>query len=63
MLQLERVRAGLTQEQAAQRLGTSKSAVSRIENSAADVRLATLQRYAEAVGCHLVLELQPEPRT
>ena len=62
MLLLERERAGMTQEQVAQRLGTKKSAISRIENHAADIRLSTLQRYAEAVGCHLVLELQPEPR-
>jgi HTH-type transcriptional regulator / antitoxin HipB len=70
MLQLAREDAGMTQEQVAQRLGTKKSAISRIENHAGDLRLSTLQRYAEAVGKELVLELRdpgeakaPKPRS
>jgi HTH-type transcriptional regulator/antitoxin HipB len=59
MLQLAREDAGMTQEQVAQRLGTKKSAISRIENNAGNLRLSTLQRYAEAVGRELVLELGP----
>jgi hypothetical protein len=31
-----------------------------MENHAEDIRLSTLQRYAEAVGCFLHLELRPE---
>ena len=58
MLQLAREDAGMTQEQVAQRLGTKKSAISRIENNAGNLRLSTLQRYAEAVGRELVLELR-----
>lgn len=58
MLQLAREDAGMTQEQVAQRLGTKKSAISRLENNAGDLRLSTLQRYAEAVGKELVLELR-----
>lgn len=57
MLQLAREDAGMTQQQVAERLGTKKSAISRLENNAGDVRLSTLQKYAEAVGCRLVLEL------
>jgi HTH-type transcriptional regulator / antitoxin HipB len=57
MLQLAREDAGMTQEQVAQRMGTKKSAISRIENHAGDLRLSTLQRYAEAVGRELVIEL------
>ena len=60
MLQLAREDAGMTQQQVADRLGTKKSAISRIENSAGDMRLSTLQRYAEAVGRELVLELRPK---
>lgn len=41
-------------------MGTHKSAISRMENHAEDIRLSTLQRYAEAVGCILKLELVPE---
>jgi transcriptional regulator with XRE-family HTH domain len=53
----------MTQEQVAQRLGTKKSAISRIENHAGDLRLSTLQRYAEAVGKELVLELRDPGET
>jgi transcriptional regulator with XRE-family HTH domain len=52
--------AGLTQVQLAERLGTHKSAISRMENQAEDIRLSTLQRYAEAVGRILTLELVPD---
>ena len=58
-LQLARKDAGLTQAQVAARMGTRKSAISRMEKHAADIRLSTLQRYADALGCHLVLELRP----
>lgn len=59
MLHLAREDAGMTQEQVAQKLGTKKSAISRLENNAGDMRLSTLQKYAEAVGRRLVLELAP----
>lgn len=60
MLRQARTKAGLRQQDVAERLGTNKSAISRMENHAADIRLSTLQRYAEAVGCILALELRPE---
>ena len=60
MLLSARQQAGLTQAEVARRLGTHKSAISRMENHAEDIRVSTLQRYAEAVGCFLSLELRPE---
>lgn len=61
LLQLAREDAGLTQQEVAERMGTHKSAISRIENNAGDLRLSTLQKYAEAVGRRLILELgEPE---
>jgi HTH-type transcriptional regulator/antitoxin HipB len=60
MLLSARQQAGLTQVEVARRLGTHKSAISRMENHAENIRLSTLQRYAEAVGCFLSLELRPE---
>ena len=59
-LKLAREDAGLTQAQVAERLRTHKSAISRMENHAEDIRLSTLQRYAQAVGCILKLELMPQ---
>ena len=57
MLREARLAAGLTQEEVAGRLRTQKSAISRIENHADDVRLSTLRRYAEAVGANLYISL------
>jgi DNA-binding XRE family transcriptional regulator len=57
MLRQAREAAGLTQEEVARRLHTKKSAISRIENHADDVRLSTLRRYAEAVGTNLQIKL------
>jgi HTH-type transcriptional regulator / antitoxin HipB len=57
VLRQAREKAGLTQEEVAQRLHTQKSAISRIENHADDVRLSTLRRYAEAVGANLQINL------
>lgn len=58
LLRQARERAGLTQEQVAERLDTKKSAISRIENRAADIRLSTLERYVAAIGWDLSLELR-----
>ena len=56
-----RSRAGLTQDAVAERMGTTKSAISRLEASGKHTpSLATLQRYAKAVGCDLQVKLVPQ---
>ncbi|MCB8935918.1 MAG: helix-turn-helix transcriptional regulator [Anaerolineae bacterium] len=57
LLRQTREAAGLTQEQVARKLGTQKSAISRMENHAEDVRLSTLRAYAQAVGAQLHIYL------
>ena len=57
LLRQAREAAGLTQEEIAERLGTPKSTVSKIENHAEDVRLTLLRRYAEALGKNLYISL------
>ena len=59
LLRQAREKAGLTQEQVAERLATKKSAISRIENSAGSIRFSTLERYAQAIGWQLSLDLKP----
>ena len=50
-----RSRAGLTQDAVAERMGTTKSAISRLESAGKHApSLATLKRYASAVGCEPV---------
>lgn len=61
ILRQARQAAGLTQEQVARQLGTHKSAISRIENHAEDVRLSTLRAYAQAVGATLQIQLIAQP--
>lgn len=50
MLKQARLESGLTQEQVAKRLNTTKSVISRMENHATDIRLSTLEKFATAVG-------------
>jgi len=57
LLKQARLDAGLTQEAVANRLKTGKSAISRIENHAEDIRLSTLVNYAQALGKSLKLEV------
>ena len=56
-----RKRAGLTQAEVAERMDTKPPAVARLESGGGSARhspsVATLRRYAEAVGCHLEIRL------
>jgi transcriptional regulator with XRE-family HTH domain len=55
-----RHQAGLSQTEVASRMGTSQSAVARLEAGEADVRASTLERYAAAVGGHISWQLQDD---
>lgn len=58
LIQELREKQNLTQEQLAQRCGTTKSYISRIENNASDIRLSTLMRIVrEGLGGHLTLSV------
>jgi HTH-type transcriptional regulator / antitoxin HipB len=59
MLEEARTKLGLTQEQLAEKCGTNKSYISRIENDASDIRLSTLMKIIQqGLGGHLKLTLQ-----
>ena len=57
MLKHAREQAGVTQEAVAKQLRTKKSAISRIENHAEDIRLSTLEKYVKALGKKLRVEI------
>jgi HTH-type transcriptional regulator / antitoxin HipB len=58
MLQELRKEHGMTQDQLAQKCGTTKTYISRIENDASDIRLSTLMRIIrEGFGRHLSLSV------
>ena len=53
-----RARAGLTQDAVATKMGTTKSAISRLEAAGRHApSLSTLKRYANAVGCEVQVRL------
>ncbi|MCX5846012.1 MAG: helix-turn-helix transcriptional regulator [Deltaproteobacteria bacterium] len=56
-----RSKSGLTQEAVAELMGTTKSAVSRLESAGKHApSLTTLKKYAHAVGCHLKIKFIPK---
>jgi transcriptional regulator with XRE-family HTH domain len=50
---------GLSQTDTAARMGTSQSAVARLETGDGDVRATTLERYAAAIGCEITWFVGP----
>ncbi len=59
LLEEARKKLGLTQEQLAEKCGTNKSYISRIENNSSDIRLSTLMKIIkEGLGGELILTVQ-----
>jgi DNA-binding XRE family transcriptional regulator len=54
-----RIEKGLTQEELAEKVGTTKSYISKIENNVKEVRISTLQKIVEiGLGGHLQLSIK-----
>ena len=53
--------AGLTQAEVAERMGTKTPAIARLESGGGNKKhspsLSTLQKYAQAVNCHVEIKL------
>jgi transcriptional regulator with XRE-family HTH domain len=60
-----RASAGITQAEIAERIGTTQSVIARLESGSGkhSPSLATLQKYAHALGCRLELRLVKEMKT
>jgi len=59
LLQQARLEKGLTQEQLAEKCGTNKGYISKIENNIKEVRISTLQKIVEmGLGGHLELSIK-----
>ena len=58
LLREARQKSGLTQEELARRVKTTKSAISRIENHAEDIKLSTIERVAKALGKKIIVEIK-----
>ncbi|HPB82562.1 MAG TPA: helix-turn-helix transcriptional regulator [Spirochaetota bacterium] len=57
VLRQEREKSGLTQEELAKKIKTTKSAISRIENHSEDIKLSTLMKVAKALGKNVSIKL------
>ena len=55
-----RTRAGLTQEQVAQRMKTTQAVIARLEGGGSKPSTRTLERYAEATGSRLKITFEAE---
>jgi len=59
LIQQARIEKGLTQEQLAEKCGTNKGYISRVENNIKDVRISTLQKIVEiGLDGHLQLSIK-----
>jgi transcriptional regulator with XRE-family HTH domain len=59
MLQQARLEKGMTQEELAEKVGTTKSYISKIENNIKEARISTLQKIVElGFGGHLDLSIR-----
>lgn len=54
-----RVEMGMSQRELAELVGTTQSAIARLERGGRPPRIDTLLRIAEALDCELVVELSP----
>ncbi len=57
LLRQAREQAGITQRELAERLGCTQPAISQAEAGGASLSVATLQRFADALGCDLELAI------
>ena len=60
-----RVRAKLSQQQLAERMGTSQSTIARLEGGGTKPSFTTLERIAKATGTRVRISLEPatQPRS
>ena len=59
LIQQARLEKGMTQEELAEKCGTNKGYISKIENNVKEVRISTLQRIVElGLGGHLELSIK-----
>lgn len=55
-----RTRAGMSQVEVAERMGTTQSVVARLESGKRPPSMRTVERFAQAVGGHLVLRIETQ---
>jgi DNA-binding XRE family transcriptional regulator len=57
MIRMAREKSGFTQEELANKIKTTKSSISRIENHSEDIKLSTLIKVAKALGRNVSVKI------
>jgi DNA-binding Xre family transcriptional regulator len=60
LLKAIRMEKGISQDELARNIHTTKSAISRLENHAEDIKLSTIERVAKALGKRVIIQLKEE---
>lgn len=54
-----RIKSGLSQEELADKMGTSQSSIARLESGTSMPSMRTLNKFAEATNCQLQIQFKP----
>ena len=58
-----RIKSGLSQEELAQKMGTSQSTIARLESGTSMPSMRTLTRFAEATSCEMQIQFKQRPKS
>ena len=58
-----RIKSGLSQEELAQKMGTSQSTIARLESGASMPSMRTLSKFAKATNCELRIQFKQLPKS
>lgn len=58
-----RIRSGLSQEELAQRMGTSQSTIARLESGTSMPSMRTLAKFANATNCDVRIQFKQRPKS
>ena len=54
-----RIKSGLSQEELAEKMGTSQSSIARLESGTSMPSMRTLNKFAKATNCQLQIQFKP----
>ena len=58
-----RIKSGLSQEELAQKMGTSQSTIARLESGSSMPSMRTLSRFAKATNCEMQIQFKQLPKS
>jgi transcriptional regulator with XRE-family HTH domain len=58
-----RIRTGLSQEELAQKMGTSQSTIARLESGTSMPSMRTLAKFSNATNCEVQIQFKQRPKS